>query len=210
MQRATAVETRPPPRRVIPRSIHSVARQREPPRDSEEAVLRLQLERALDTLGLRTAAKHELEMKRRVMAAFKAEKHGSVMAMRNGGAGGPAETVGVQCSLFGQEQERQRSALAQEYDAKLAAQKEVEELKTQVASMGKELAELTEQLIQTKISAAEMDIRGTELTHEVKQLTTKLEVVELPESAPAGTKGAARKGSGGRRTSFGSDRATTG
>ena len=47
---------------------------------------------------------------------------------------------------------------------------------------------MTEELIATKLSAAEMAISGAQLTHEVKQLTTKLEVVEFEPPAAVSSK----------------------
>merc|ERR1740139_1849332 len=120
------------------------------------------------------------------LSAAAAASDADAAATTESGMRGPreTETVAVQCSLFMAEQERQRSALALEYQAKVAALKEVAALQTELESRGRELEELTAMLIEAKVAAAQQGSDMLEKQHEVVQLTTKLEVGELPETSP--------------------------
>jgi len=112
----------------------------------------------------------------------------------------PTETVAVQCSLFVAEQERQRSAIALEYEAKVAALKQVAALQAELESRGREIEELTGMLIEAKVAVAQQGSEMLERKHEVVQLTTKLEVVEMPELSAQDriTKDRRRSSPGGR------------
>ena len=135
------------------------------------------------------------------------------------GSGGGREDAGVPSAPEMPEGEQQRPTARGEgggegegededeakLEAKLAFQRENEELKQQLAAMARELEERTEQLVAAKVAAAENDLRGAELTHEVKQLTTKLEIIDFAEVPPPPSSRATRRTTGSvmkRRNSF--------
>lgn len=136
----------------------------------------MRLERALSALSAQAALQEDDEPVRRELSEPPAGTATS--------GGGPTEAVGVQCSLFVHEQERQRSALAREYEAKVAAQNEAEALRRELQTKAHELADVTAMLIEAKVAAAQQDTDLLEKQHLVKQLETKLEVVEMPELTP--------------------------
>ena len=187
--------------------------QRQTARAEDEAKrLRAQLERALSALSIRASAQYETMMKRRTMASFKlalAARRAEAFAPGAGGAsssssaaaaddgGGDAGGQGASEQPQAQAQEEQQgTALQGEVEARLSLQKENDELRAQLEAMGRELEERTEQLVAAKVAAAENDLRGAELSHEVKQLTTKLEVIDFAEIPPPPSSRATRRTTG--------------
>ena len=184
----------------MPNTTARQAHEKRKQQQQEIARLNMRLERALSALSAQAALQEDDEPVRREPSAPPAGTATS--------RGGPTEAVGVQCSLFVNEQERQRSALAREYEAKVAAQNEAEALRRELQTKAHELADVTAMLIEAKVAAAQQDADLLEKQHLVKQLETQLEVVDMPgcPSAKGSRKAAKEKGRElERRISFPSD-----